>query len=135
MDKRFVTYKNGNYRVMIDLKTGTKIRENNLDFFRADFPESMDIKICNKCDMGCPMCHENSTPDGEGTVLSASVLSQKVKVRLDSRDSAETYSCEDVRVVRINRKNDRNEAERTEKQEKPEEEKNQYLKFLYSVLK
>ena len=65
-----------------------------------------------------------STPDGEGTVLSASVLSQKVKVRLDSRDTAETYSCEDVRVVRINRKNDRNEAERTEKQEKPEEEKN-----------
>ena len=65
-----------------------------------------------------------STPDGEGTVLSASVLSQKVKVHLDSRDSAETYSCEDVRVVRINRKNDRNEAERTEKQEKPEEEKN-----------
>ena len=65
-----------------------------------------------------------STPDGEGTVLSASVLSQKVKVHLDSRDTAETYSCEDVRVVRINRKNDRNEAERTEKQEKPEEEKN-----------
>lgn len=56
-----------------------------------------------------------STPDGEGTVLSASVLSQKVKVRLDSRDSAETYSCEDVRVVRTNRKNDRNEAEEAEK--------------------
>ncbi len=57
-----------------------------------------------------------STPDGEGTVLSASVLSQKVKVRLDSRDSAETYSCEDVRVIRAQRKNDgadKAEAEKT----------------------
>ena len=25
----------------------------------------MDIKITNCCDMGCPMCHENSTPDGK----------------------------------------------------------------------
>ena len=75
MNKRFVTYKNGNYRVMIDLKTGTKIRENDLDFFRADFPESMDIKICNKCDMGCPMCHENSTPDGEcGDIMGAKFI-------------------------------------------------------------
>ena len=38
MDKRFIRYKNGNYTVTIDLKTGTKIRENDLDFFRADFP-------------------------------------------------------------------------------------------------
>lgn len=63
--KRFVKYQNGNYTVTMDTKDGTKVRENDLDFFRADFPESMDIKICNKCDMGCPMCHENSTPDGK----------------------------------------------------------------------
>lgn len=75
MNKRFVTYKNGNYRVMIDLKTGTKIRENDLDFFRADFPESMDIKICNKCDMGCLMCHENSTSDGDcGDIMGAKFI-------------------------------------------------------------
>lgn len=72
---RFVSYKNGNYNVIIDLKTGTKIRENDLDFFHADFPESMDIKICNKCDMGCPMCHENSTPDGEcGDIMGAKFI-------------------------------------------------------------
>lgn len=62
--KRFVRYQNGNYTVTIDTHTGTKIRENDLDFFRADFPESMDIKITNRCDMGCPQCHENSTNDG-----------------------------------------------------------------------
>jgi hypothetical protein len=69
--KRFVRYQNGNYTVTIDTKTGTKIRENDLDFFRADFPESMDIKITNRCDMGCAMCHENSTKDGlHGDIMS-----------------------------------------------------------------
>lgn len=72
---RFVRYTNGNYTVTIDTKTGTKIRENDLDFFRAEFPESMDIKICDKCDMGCPMCHENSTPDGKcGDILNAKFI-------------------------------------------------------------
>ena len=69
--KRFVRYQNGNYTVTIDTHTGTKIRENDLDFFRADFPESMDIKITNRCDMGCPMCHENSTKYGlHGDIMS-----------------------------------------------------------------
>lgn len=65
-------YKNGNYSVLIDLETGTKIRENDLDFFRADFPESFDVKITNQCDIGCAFCHENSTCDGKhGNILSA----------------------------------------------------------------
>ena len=69
--KRFVRYQNGNYTVTIDTHTGTKIRENDLDFFRADWPESMDIKITNCCDMGCPQCHENSTKDGlHGDIMS-----------------------------------------------------------------
>ena len=73
--KRFVRYQNGNYTVTIDTKDGTKIRENNLDFFRADFPESMDIKITNRCKMGCMMCHENSTNDGlHGDITSKSFI-------------------------------------------------------------
>ena len=72
---RIVKYQNGNYRVVLDLETGTKVRENDLDFFRADFPESMDIKICDRCNMGCPHCHENSTPDGKlGDILSKSFI-------------------------------------------------------------
>lgn len=63
--KRFVRYQNGNYTVTFDTLTGTKIRENDLDFFEADTVESMDIKITNYCDMGCPMCHENSTTEGK----------------------------------------------------------------------
>lgn len=60
----FVKVKNGNYTMFIDLETGTKIRKNNLDCFIPEKPESMDIKITNKCDMGCAFCHENSTVDG-----------------------------------------------------------------------
>ncbi len=67
-------YQNGNYSVTI-LSDGTKIRENNLDFFDAEFPESMDIKITNACDMGCPMCHEDSRPDGRhGNILNLPFL-------------------------------------------------------------
>ena len=57
-------YKNGNYNVTI-LSDGTKIRYNDLDSFNPEKPESMDLKITNWCNMGCPMCHENSTPEGK----------------------------------------------------------------------
>lgn len=67
----FVKVKNGNYMMFIDLETGTKIRKNNLDCFIPEKPESMDIKITNKCDMGCAFCHENSTADGlHGDIMS-----------------------------------------------------------------
>jgi len=61
----FVSYKNGNYTCFIDLDNGTKIRKNNLDFFEAESPESIDCKITNSCDRGCVMCHENSVPNGK----------------------------------------------------------------------
>ena len=67
-------YQNGNYEVRI-YEDGTKIRENDLDFLEADFPESMDCKITNRCPMGCPMCHEKSTPDGEhGDIMNAEFI-------------------------------------------------------------
>lgn len=58
------SYQNGNYTVHI-CEDGTKIRHNDLDHFAPAFPESIDMKICNRCDMQCPMCHERSTPDGK----------------------------------------------------------------------
>lgn len=63
------SYTNGNYEVKI-FDDGTKIRENDLDFFQPITCESMDIKITNKCEMNCPYCHENSTMDGlHGDIL------------------------------------------------------------------
>ena len=56
-------YQNGNYTVRI-LSDGTKIRQTTDDKFIPDRPESADIKITNKCDIGCQYCHEASTIDG-----------------------------------------------------------------------
>ena len=63
------SYKNGNYSVCI-FSDGTKIRQNDSDSFIPDKPESIDLKITNRCDMNCPMCHEDSTKDGAHADLS-----------------------------------------------------------------
>lgn len=55
---------NGNYDIYM-FDNGTKIRKNNLNFFKPEKPESMDLKITNKCDKGCPFCHEASVSNGE----------------------------------------------------------------------
>ena len=74
MKDNWVSYKNGNYTVALDTAHGTKIRYNDLDFFRADRPENMDIKITNRCTnpcgtkecpKNCEFCHENSGPNGK----------------------------------------------------------------------
>ena len=54
---------NGNYDIIM-LSDGTKIRKTEEDSFKPEKPESLDYKITNKCDMGCPFCHEDSTPTG-----------------------------------------------------------------------
>lgn len=67
-------YRNGNYNVAI-YNDGTKIRETFEDEFVADFPECMDVKITNYCDMNCPYCHENSTTEGKhGDILNPSFI-------------------------------------------------------------
>lgn len=63
MKKLLYKYRNGNYDVFI-FDDGTKIRRNNEDELIAAFPESIDMKISNRCDMGCPQCHEKSVPNG-----------------------------------------------------------------------
>jgi len=57
-------YKNGNTIVEIQ-EDGTKIRyvPDNVPALPL-YPESIDMKITNKCDLGCLMCHEQSIPNG-----------------------------------------------------------------------
>ena len=64
------SYFNGNSRVSI-YDDGTKIRETDDDEFDEVFPENIDLKITNRCDMSCPMCHENSYSEGEHGELNA----------------------------------------------------------------
>lgn len=82
------SYKNGNYWVNIDNHDGTKIRFSKDDYFIPEFPESMDVKITNCCTVGyikqpdgtlkgagCPMCHENSGPNGvHGNIMNAKFI-------------------------------------------------------------
>ena len=59
------TYVNGNTIVEI-YDDGSKIRHiKDGEIATPEFPESMDLKITNCCDLGCPMCAECSTPDGK----------------------------------------------------------------------
>lgn len=58
-----VNYINGNVEVSLDTENGTKIRKWSGDQV-LEFPESLDVKITDNCDLGCPYCHESSSPDG-----------------------------------------------------------------------
>lgn len=64
-DDSWHSYVNGNYTVWINSDNGTKIRLTQDDEYKADRPESIDLKITDYCDMNCPMCHENSLVDGK----------------------------------------------------------------------
>lgn len=64
MKKILGTYKNGTYNVVL-FNEGTKIRMSNNGEFRAEFPESMDMKITNYCSEGCAYCHEMSNTCGK----------------------------------------------------------------------
>ena len=74
----WVKYKNGNYNVILNLDNGTKIRETidpEATIFIPETIEAFDCKITNSCDMGCPMCHENSIPNGKhGDLFAPSFL-------------------------------------------------------------
>lgn len=61
-------YINGNYKVRL-FSDGTKIRFSHDNEFHPKFPESIDLKITNRCDLRCLMCHEKSTPTGKNADL------------------------------------------------------------------
>lgn len=57
-------YKNGNYIVLIK-NDGTKIRKTKFDEFIPDFAENVDVKLTDKCSIGCQFCYEGSTKEGK----------------------------------------------------------------------
>ena len=69
-----IAYENGNCRVKI-WDDGTKIRYvPDGEEPKPEFPESIDLKITDYCDMNCPMCHENSSENGTFASLHDSFL-------------------------------------------------------------
>lgn len=61
-ETKIASYINGNTHVTI-FADGTKIREYENDPLPT-YPESIDVKITNFCDMNCLYCHESSTTKG-----------------------------------------------------------------------
>lgn len=74
MSKLIALYQNGNYSVKL-YSDGTKIKTTKDDKFIASFPDSMDLKITDYCDMNCPMCHEKSSVNGKHSNLNEEFLS------------------------------------------------------------
>lgn len=65
--KLLYSYPNGNYQTLI-FDDGTKVRQTfdeNETEFKPGFAESIDLKITDYCDGGCPMCYANSTKRGK----------------------------------------------------------------------
>ena len=73
-------YRNGNYQVIIDGNTGTKIRFTSDDEFRPRFAESIDVTLTYQCDGGCPFCYADCTPQGKH----ADLMSREVSLLIDS---------------------------------------------------
>ena len=68
------SYVNGNTIVFI-YDDGTKERYvKDGEEPRPQYPESIDLKITNRCNMGCKMCAECSHPNGEHADLSNPIL-------------------------------------------------------------
>ena len=68
------TYVNGNTIVAM-YSDGTKERYvKDGEVPAPEFPESMDLKITNCCDLGCAMCAECSTPNGMHAELNNTLL-------------------------------------------------------------
>lgn len=59
------SYKNGNYKVTINTRTGTKIRETEDDEFIPSFAENVDVLTSQCCDNGCAFCYAGCTPNGK----------------------------------------------------------------------
>ena len=80
------SYKNGNYIVYQTgegdmIKRACRFGEDLV----ADFPDSIDLKISNRCSWGCTFCHESSTPQGKIFDLEKTmeILSQLPKVPIE----------------------------------------------------
>lgn len=59
------SYHNGNYQVLLNTSTGTKIRHNQTGAFDPEFAECVDVNITTVCDNNCPFCYANCSENGK----------------------------------------------------------------------
>lgn len=92
-------YLNGNYLVSYDDRCSgsrvyTALRRN--EDFIPDFPDSIDLKITNKCNNNCAYCHENSNANGksfnlERTIAALSDLPKHTEVAIGGGNILECF--------------------------------------------
>jgi len=70
--KILYSYDNGNCNVTL-FEDGTKVRKYSNDP-NPEFPESIDLKITNSCDINCNYCFENSIIDGRHAKLNRNMF-------------------------------------------------------------
>lgn len=58
------TYINGTYQVT-QYPDGTRVFDDPSEKFEAEFPDNLDVKITDYCDVGCKFCYENSGITGK----------------------------------------------------------------------
>ena len=58
-------YHNGNYEVLLNKKTGTKIKFNKENSLIPDTIDNFDYKITQYCENNCPYCFESSSIEGK----------------------------------------------------------------------
>lgn len=67
-----ICYKDNKVWKIFNRKTGEKIRfsfEDNVKYDKSDTPELVDLIITDNCNMGCPYCYRNCTPNGNHAEL------------------------------------------------------------------
>ena len=63
-----ISYTNGTTVVTTNSNGVTTVVDTSGQF-KSDFPDTIDLKVTNKCDAGCWFCHENSTLKGKHAEL------------------------------------------------------------------
>jgi hypothetical protein len=61
--RKLAQYRNGSFLVSL-YSDGTKVREQTDSEGIVEFPESIDLKITEVCDLNCSYCHENGRENG-----------------------------------------------------------------------
>ena len=92
------SYINGNY-IVYCTKSGKTREYVTLRFgedFEPNFPDSIDLKITNKCSIGCSFCHESSNPNGksfniENTKKMLSVLPGGIEIAIGGGNIFDCY--------------------------------------------
>ena len=87
-----IKYQNGNVLVRL-YEDGTKFRYCK-GIPKPAFPESIDLKIINRCHVGCEFCHEDSRPNGRLanlgiTLQRISCLPKGVEIAIGGGDLAQ----------------------------------------------